>query len=67
MIRYSKMNNIEFQNETEESYNVAVCRSTVSGDLYVHLLGKREKIHDKKATTVAGEDYEIVEISERKL
>lgn len=52
---------IEFQNETEDDINVLACVSK-TGQIYVHLLGDQEEIHDTEATTVASKDYAIEEL-----
>lgn len=54
---------IEFQNETEESFNVLVCQSALTGRIFVHLLGNKEEFHGDDATEVMSEDYEIVNIN----
>lgn len=55
---------IEFQNETENDFNVLACVSK-TGQIYVHLLGDQEEIHDTEATTVESKDYAIEEINGR--
>lgn len=59
-------NHIEFRNETEEDYNVMVCK-TVTGNLYVHLLGDEDEFHGDEATTVPAEYYEIVAVNEKQV
>jgi len=60
------MNHIEFRNETDEDRNVVVCR-TQQGNLYVHLLGDDEEIHDDTAATVPARDYAHVDVNNGKL
>lgn len=55
---------IEFQNDTDESFNVMVCRSKATGKLYVHLLGDKEEMHEQEATEIEGMDYEIVDVKD---
>lgn len=55
---------IEFQNETESAYNVLACVSK-TGQIYVHLLGDQEEIHNDEATTVGAKDYAIEDLNGR--
>lgn len=57
---------IEFRNETDEAYNVVVCES-ISGQIYVHLVGDEDEYHGDEATEVQGKDYEIVTVNRGKL
>jgi hypothetical protein len=50
------VDHIEFRNETDEPRNVVVCRS-MTGQLYIHLLGDSEEIHGDEATTVEPNYY----------
>jgi len=61
------MNGLEVQNETDESFNVVLCKSEITGQLYLHLLGEQESIHGNEAVTVESEDYEIIAAQEADL
>lgn len=58
------MTKIEFQNDTDGSFNVMVCRSKVTGKLYVHLLGDKEKMHERESTEIESKDYEVVDVDD---
>lgn len=58
---------IEVRNETDEDFNVVVCRSEHTGQLFVHLLGDEGEIHGDEATTVPAEYYAHAPINGGKL